>query len=64
MSDKIIGHVYMVRMSVDNKVGTTISDSTVFVLANVPDKPMPPARISDGKILTITMIPPASDGGS
>ena len=54
----------MVRMSVDNKVGTTISDSTVFVLANVPDKPMPPARISDGKILTITMIPPASDGGS
>ena len=33
---RVIGHTYAVRLSVDNKVGTAISDSVVFLLADVP----------------------------
>jgi hypothetical protein len=64
MSAKTVGHLYNIKMTVDNKVGDTTSDSIVFLLADVPDQPEPPTRVSDGHTLVIVMAPPASDGGS
>lgn len=64
MSSETVGNVYAIRITVDNKVGTAISDAVVFLLANVPDAPSPPSRVSDGSLLTIIMAPPAFDGGS
>lgn len=36
-----VGQTYAVRMTVCNKVGNTTSDSAVFLLADVPSKPIP-----------------------
>jgi hypothetical protein len=64
MSGNDIGFYYLVKVTVDNSVGTTESDSVVFLLADLPGKPNSPARISDGKFLSIVMETPDSDGGS
>lgn len=64
MSIYTTGHDYLVKVEVDNRVGTAVSDSVVFLLANVPDAPGVPTRTSDGKTLTVVMSEPASDGGS
>ena len=64
MTNKPIGKIFTVYMTVFNKVGFTTSDSVVFLLADVPSKPNPPTRVSDGRSLTILITAPQSDGGS
>lgn len=55
---------YLVKVTVDNAVGTAESDSVVFLLSDVPAQPSAPTRISDGKQLTIVMDAPTQDGGA
>jgi hypothetical protein len=64
MSTKTTGNDFLIKMTVDNRVGTSESDSIVFLLANVPEAPSAPTRTSDGTTLTVMMAEPASDGGS
>jgi hypothetical protein len=64
MSANDVGEYYLVKVTVDNSVGTTESDSVVFKLADLPGQPNPPTRISDGKSLSIVMDAPDADGGS
>jgi len=58
------GQQYLVKMQVDNVVGSTQTDSVLFLLADLPGTPNAPTYTSDGSKLTIIMTPPASDGGS
>jgi len=64
MSSYSHGLNYQVKVSADNVVGSTESDTKVFLLADVPSKPAPPTRLSNGEKLTILMSEPESDGGS
>ena len=61
---KTVGHDYLVRMKVQNRVGEAVSDSSVFLLADVPDAPGMPTRESDGTTMRIFIAPPADDGGA
>lgn len=51
-------------MQVDNVVGSTQTDSVLFLLADLPGTPDAPTYTSDGTKLTILMSPPSNDGGS
>lgn len=48
----------------DNVVGSTETDSVLFLLADLPAAPSAPTYTSDGTSLTIVMTPPATDGNS
>lgn len=64
MSSYEVGLFYVIKLTVDNSVGAVESDSTVFLLADLPGQPSAPVRVSDGKQVTIVMSAPLQDGGS
>ena len=64
MRQQQVGKLYLVKMSVENVVGSTETDSVLFLLADTPGIPNPPTYTSDGSTLTIVMTPPATDGHS
>lgn len=64
MTALTVGQQYLVKMQVDNVVGSTQTDSVLFLLADLPSTPSAPTYTSDGSKLTIIMSPPATDGSS
>ena len=64
MTAMTVGQQYLVKMQVDNVVGSTQTDSVLFLLADLPGTPNAPTYTSDGSKLTIIMTPPATDGSS
>jgi hypothetical protein len=64
MQSFTFGDFYQVKISVDNAVGSAESDSTVFLLANLPGQPPKAERVSDGRTLQVVMSPPEEDGSS
>lgn len=64
MTALTVGQQYLVKMQVDNVVGSTQTDSVLFLLADLPGTPSAPTYTSDGSKLTIIMSPPATDGSS
>jgi hypothetical protein len=64
MTSKTIGLLYLVKMQVDNVVGSSQTDSVLFLLADLPGAPNAPTYKSNGNSLTIMMSPPATDGSS
>lgn len=64
MTALTVGQQYLVKMQVDNVVGSTQTDTVLFLLADLPGTPSAPTYTSDGSKLTIIMSPPATDGSS